>query len=271
MIGRMNSSRCGIWCLLLLWFVFYYGCATGPDAVMAPGLASLLPDEDPILVMTPLAGVYQNEPFNFVDPVGVVNPRFSCRVAEFVEKTIREQLAKRGWKPLVSTAVDWQGLEAGKELADQKPVKTADPYSLSAAIVQTELDSIGRGLRVNEKIEGVREKEIRVDDQQTKALAGSAKSIVFSVVTGCDGRFITGPCGNIQAPLHRGHSASSPSFAMDIGLRNGLAIHLYWVDARSGKVLWYDDSTRFNLNPAYDPDLATLVERGLAEFPQKQE
>ncbi|MDH5298277.1 MAG: hypothetical protein OEV91_04590 [Desulfobulbaceae bacterium] len=245
---------------LLAFLLLLGGCATTPDSIIAPDLAGHLHDARPVRLVTPLATIYQQSRW---DDQPVISPDRNSRLAGRIMQALAASLAKRGWKVAEAPTVSWPEMEAGSDLA-QVTALPDEPRPRAAIRSLRQLDRMGRQLRLHERIEGVRQAERGLHPSDTALLGDNAGSLLFAVAVGCDGRLAQGPCREIQSPpIH------DPDFPLGIlrTLSRGMALHLYWVDAASGKLLWYDTTRTFNADPDYQPDIATMVNDTLAEFP----
>ncbi|MEW6218235.1 MAG: hypothetical protein AB1634_01720 [Thermodesulfobacteriota bacterium] len=236
-------------------------CASGPDSVRHPDLAAALGSAEPVLVLWPLASVYENELFS---REALVDAEASQGLAAWVAEVLAAGFGQRGWTVRLAEPREYPGLAAGAELAAEEHRAAGAGQLLQA------LDAIGRGVRLHEKNEGRRTTDRGVAPDLVRSLAGGAGSLVAAVVVGCDGRFEFPPCGQIQFPPYRpsdGGGLGGPGFAAGTTVPRGLAVQIYWLEAASGRLLWYDDGRWFNSDSRRADDVRAGVEAALAELP----
>lgn len=245
--------------LLLLLLILPSGC-TDLHAVTAPALDRHLATAAPIRLVTPLATVYCQDR----DQDAPTTPaRRGIALANASLKEINRQLTARGWTTGQPITVDWQDLAAGSRLPDTQTIAN-DRHTLAARRILRQLETIGRHLRNNERIDGIRQSDQQVVATDSKLLAGEGGSLLFAVVVGCDGRLTDGPCRNIQSPPLRAGAYNGGTFRT---FPAGMALHLYWLDADSGRLLWYDTSNSFNAASSSAADISAITSATLAEFP----
>ncbi len=235
------------------------GCAPTRDAITAPDLGSRLTTTQPIRLLTPLATVYTQRDDQTVPEV---DRGQSQALTETIQTGVAAALGERGWQvaPLAATA--WHGLAAGTELAAIPGPEGTEPAAAAGRLLR-QLDDLGRHLRDNERIDGVRNVSRQVDPADCALLAPQGGSLLIAVAVGCDGRLDQGPCRDIQSPPIQKLRGGFGTFTTTPA---GMALHLYWVSAK-GWLLWYDTTRAFNAVSSYPPSVKAVIAETLAEFP----
>ena len=237
------------------------GCTGGMQAIRAPKLDERLAGVQPIRLVTPLATVYYQFPGDF-EPTMPANK--STTLGSRVYEELTRQVKDKGWATAPPIVMEWRDIAAGTELSD-KLTSTDEPQSQATLRIMRQLDKIGRHLRLHDRLEGKSESDQRVDAADTTVLAKNG-SLLFAMAIGCDGRITQGPCYDIQSPPlqddipGRGFFRTVPA---------GLALHLFWVDAASGQLLWYDTTRNFNAEPGYAKNITSIIAETLTEFPSR--
>ena len=239
------------------------GCTAGLQAITAPQMDNRLVRAQPIRLLTPLATVYSQD--RWEDEPSLPAGKGST-LSLRIHNELSRQLKAKGWPLAQTMAMDWQNIAAGKELTAKQTV-TGNRQSQATLRIMRQLDQIGRQLRNNQRIKGIQVSDQRVAAADSKMLAKNG-SLLFAVVIGCDGRLTDGPCREIQSPPLNTTIRGSGSFRT---VPAGRALHLYWLDADNGQLLWYDTSRSFNADPNYAKDIAAIVAETLSEFPTPPE
>jgi len=236
------------------------GCTPALDAITAPNLTERLATAQPIRPVTPLATVYAQ---SIWENEVTVDWQQSRALTEAVREGLAAALTKKGWPVAQLAAIEWGRLGAGTDLADAAPLPAAGPAGAADRILRR-LDAIGRHLRTNERVEGIHTVDRQVDPADSALLSGRGGSLLFAVVVGCDGRLSDGPCREIQSPPIQTGNYGYGTFST---VPAGMALHLYWVDGASGRLLWYDTTRTFNAVSASAPHINAIIADTLAEFP----
>ena len=245
--------------ILLALLLLQWGCTGGMQAIRAPKLDEQLAQTQPIRLVTPLATVYTQYA---VDDEPTMPPEKGAELSARTHKELSRQIKARGWSTAQSIPMDWHNIASGHEITAEQTMQ-GDRQSQATLRIMRQLEEIGRHLRYNERIEGKLISDQWVAAADTKILAENG-SLLFAMVIGCDGRITHGPCRNIQSPPLRDNDRR---FGLIRTIPAGMALHLYWVDAVTGQLLWYDTTRNFNAVPSFAKNITSIVTDTLSEFP----
>ncbi|MDH3393658.1 MAG: hypothetical protein OEL66_06595, partial [Desulfobulbaceae bacterium] len=186
----------------------------------------------------------------------------SAALASRILKELGHQIKAMGWPVAQSIPMDWNDIASGEEISAEQTT-FGDQQSQATLRIMRQLEQIGRHLRYNESIEQKQISNQRVDAADTKALTKEG-SLLFAMVIGCDGLLTHGPCRNIQSPPLRDYDRR---YSLNRTVPAGMALHLFWVNAADGQLLWYDTTRSFNADQFFDNNISAIVTDTLEEFP----